>query len=184
MLRPSVDDFLPGRHYGNELPREQWEWPIQYEDLAPWYDEAERLFAAASDSQDSFRPLEPPCQHNTHDVLPMADINLRLIGRCRTKGLRPFRLPLAIDRSAVLRAYARIFVPARCSPFRSGSPDGSRRVEAIRVMTNTDVLRLETNRTGQITGVSVRPKQSAGTMPDSSLLCSPAPEQSDRPRSC
>src|SRR5262245_14264261 len=44
LLRPSEDDFHPGRHYGHRLPRVAWDWPITYHELEPYYQEAERLY--------------------------------------------------------------------------------------------------------------------------------------------
>src|SRR5271166_751900 len=31
LLRPSDDDFHPGRCYGDRIPREIWDWPVPYE---------------------------------------------------------------------------------------------------------------------------------------------------------
>ena len=60
LMRPSQDDFHPGTSYGNRLPRDQWDWPIAYEELEPHYSEAERLFAVAGSSDDDFGPLPTP----------------------------------------------------------------------------------------------------------------------------
>src|SRR5262245_7256929 len=35
LVRPSVDDFHPGKHYGQRLPRPLWDWPIDYNALEP-----------------------------------------------------------------------------------------------------------------------------------------------------
>src|SRR5262249_53011173 len=40
LLRPSREDFQPGRHYGDRISRATWDWPIQYDDLEPFYTEA------------------------------------------------------------------------------------------------------------------------------------------------
>ena len=31
LLRPSKDDFQPGKHYGKRIPRAIWDWPIGYD---------------------------------------------------------------------------------------------------------------------------------------------------------
>ena len=41
LMRPSVDDFHPGKSYGGRLPLRSWDWPISYEQLEPHYDQAE-----------------------------------------------------------------------------------------------------------------------------------------------
>src|SRR5262245_201058 len=33
LMRPSEDDFHPGKHYGQRLPRTIWDWPVSYESL-------------------------------------------------------------------------------------------------------------------------------------------------------
>src|SRR5262245_44291977 len=40
LLRPSQEDFHPGRYYGERIPRAIWDWPISYPDLEPCYAEA------------------------------------------------------------------------------------------------------------------------------------------------
>jgi choline dehydrogenase-like flavoprotein len=97
LLRPSRDDFQPGRHYGNRLPRETWDWPIDYDDLDPFYAEAEQLYGVAGSVADDFGPLGKPDRGFPKEPLPLAPINNRLIATNRARGLRPFRLPLAID---------------------------------------------------------------------------------------
>ena len=34
-MRPSPEDFVPGRHYGTRIPRAIWEWPCDYAELEP-----------------------------------------------------------------------------------------------------------------------------------------------------
>jgi choline dehydrogenase-like flavoprotein len=84
LLRPSPDDFHPGKHYGQRLPRTTWDWPITYEEIQPYYTEAETLYGVSDPGDgDSGIPLQP--------------INRLLIAANQARGLRPFRLPLAID---------------------------------------------------------------------------------------
>ena len=48
LMRPSVADFHPGRSYGDRIPRAIWDWPISYEQLEPYYAEAEELYGIAA----------------------------------------------------------------------------------------------------------------------------------------
>lgn len=103
LLRPAPSDFQPGRHYGRKLPRALWDWPVSYEDLEPFYDEAEALFGIARLPEDEFKPLAPPRRCDPAAALPLAPVNARLIRHSRARGLQPFRLPLAIRPGACLR---------------------------------------------------------------------------------
>lgn len=85
LMRPDPDDFHPGKHYADRLPRSQWHWPIDYDTLAPHYAEAESLFGVNDQS------------------LPLHPINDRLMTATRRAGLKPFRLPLAIDPTTCLQ---------------------------------------------------------------------------------
>ncbi len=69
-------------------------WPISYDDLAPYYDEAERLMwvhgLAGADPTEPSRGNYPyePLDHEP----PIADLEVRLL----RLGLRPFPLPIAV----------------------------------------------------------------------------------------
>ncbi|MEY4179226.1 MAG: 6-hydroxyparomomycin oxidase [Planctomycetota bacterium] len=156
MLRPSREDFTPGRHYGTLLDRSLWEWSVGYEELEPFYDEAEELFQLASNHEDDFGPLERPKCRNNSTLLPLAPINQRLIARSREHGLRPFRLPLAIDTQRCERCSA-------CAGFLC--PNGARRSAAaviqeiverqrVHVMVNAEVEQLLLDRGGPRTARS------------------------------
>jgi choline dehydrogenase-like flavoprotein len=97
LLRPCPGDFHPGQSYGKRLPRAVWDWPIDYEELEPHYTQAETLFAVAGCGADDFGPLGKPRQGFPGEALPLRPINRRLMAANRAFGLRPFRLPLAID---------------------------------------------------------------------------------------
>src|SRR5262249_23764980 len=97
LMRPSKDDFHPGRHYGNRIPRPVWDWPINYCDLEIHYSEAERLYGVSGSREDEFGPLEKPRGAYPAESIPVKPINQMLMERNQAKGLRPFRLPLAID---------------------------------------------------------------------------------------
>jgi choline dehydrogenase-like flavoprotein len=103
LLRPSEQDFHPGRYYGKRIPRAIWDWPISYADLEPYYTEAERLYGVAGRGEEDFGPLQKPAVGYPGDPLPLHPLNQRLIAVNRRHGLHPFRLPLAIDSSRCLR---------------------------------------------------------------------------------
>ena len=103
LVRPSQQDFQPGRHYGKRIPRSIWDWPISYADLEPYYTEAERLYAVAGRGDDDFGPLQKPALGYPGDPLPLHPLNKKLMAANQVHGLRPFRLPLAIDASRCLR---------------------------------------------------------------------------------
>jgi choline dehydrogenase-like flavoprotein len=158
LLRPSSEDFHPGRQYDRRLDRCLWDWPIAYEELEPFYGQAEELFRLTGSIADDFSPLHPPGPHIDNQLLKLAPINERLMAASRSVGLRPFRLPLAIDTSRCARCHA-------CAGYLC--PNGARRSAAqvidetaarytLRVMTNAEVTRLETHAGGMIGGVAVR----------------------------
>jgi choline dehydrogenase-like flavoprotein len=103
LVRPSEQDFQPGRYYGKRIPRAIWDWPISYADLEPHYTEAERLYGVAGRGEEDFGPLQKPAVGYHGDPLPLHPLNQRLIAANRNHGLHPFRLPLAIDSSRCLR---------------------------------------------------------------------------------
>ena len=103
LVRPSEQDFQPGKYYGKRIPRAIWDWPISYADLEPYYTEAERLYGVAGRGDEDFGPLQKPAVGYPGEPLPLHPLNQRLIAANRVHGLHPFRLPLAIDSSRCLR---------------------------------------------------------------------------------
>jgi choline dehydrogenase-like flavoprotein len=97
LLRPAPEDFAPGRWYGARLPRELRDWPISYEELAPFYDWAEELFAVAGDATQPVPHLARRLLPYKAPLPPLAPANARLADRLRAQGLAPFAMPLAID---------------------------------------------------------------------------------------
>src|SRR5262249_5193553 len=88
------------------IPREIWDWPISYGDLEPYYTEAERLYRVAGYAEEDFGPLKKPAGGYPGTPLPLHPLNQRLIAANRDHGLRPFRLPLAIESCLCLRCGA------------------------------------------------------------------------------
>ncbi len=158
LLRPSRDDFHPGKHYGKRIPRAIWDWPITYDALEPYYAEAERAYSVAGSDDEAFGPLERPRHGYPGQPLPLHPINERLMAASRADGLRPFRLPLAIDSSRCLRCHA-------CAGYVC--PTGARRSSAqlvdeavsaglpVRIRTNMEAEKLELDSAGNATGVRV-----------------------------
>lgn len=97
LMRPSREDFHPGKHYGNRIPREIWDWPIHYNTLESYYTRAEELYGVSGVSDDDFGPLQKPRQGFPARSIPTKPINQRLIKANKARGLNPFCLPLAID---------------------------------------------------------------------------------------
>lgn len=159
LLRPSAEDFHPGRYYGPHIPRAIWDWPISYETLEPYYTEAEALYRVAGPGEDDFGPLPKPRQGFPNSPLPLKPINRRIMAANAALGLKPFRLPLAID-------FDRCLSCSSCPGY--SCPNASRRSSAqlvaeavdeglpLHVMTNVEAEKLHRDASGQVDGVCVR----------------------------
>lgn len=88
-------DFTPRRHHADAVESTLPEsWPIAYEDLAPCYAEAERLFRV--------RGAADPLRHdddaaNLRSPAPMSPANAQLADFLRERGLHPYPLHLACE---------------------------------------------------------------------------------------
>jgi choline dehydrogenase-like flavoprotein len=114
---PDGEDFRPYIHYcvgGNskfwgsvlyrlrredfgELAHEEGvspAWPIGYETLAPYYDQAERLYHVHGDA--GADPTEPPRGPYPYAAVPHAPNMARLVEGLRAEGLHPSPLPLGL----------------------------------------------------------------------------------------
>lgn len=159
MLRPAVGDFTPGRFYRRRLDPAVREWPVSYEQLRPWYEAAEKLYRVSRDSSDVLDPLEPVSSNPAAPPLPLAPINERFVRSAARLGVRPFRLPLAIDSTRCLRC-------DQCAGFVC--PTGARgsagdlvrnsvlRGQPLTVWTETDVTSLERSGGRTLDGIRVR----------------------------
>ena len=122
LLRPSLDDFHPGRYYSHRLPKYRWDWPIDYEELASHYDQAEQLFGVTSAESEDFDPLQSPgTQLNGQPIPSLRSIatwlpravpqdGSRFACRWRSTERRVFAVPhvLATSARTVLAEAARI----------------------------------------------------------------------------
>jgi choline dehydrogenase-like flavoprotein len=156
LLRPSRQDFHPGIYYGSRIPRAIWDWPIFYDTLDPYYSEAERLYEVSGNDKEDFGPLQKPYNGFPNRPLPLHPINARLIMANQAVGLRPFRLPLAIDPKICLRCHACAGYVCPTGARRSSAQLLDRALSAgwpLSVRTNIDVERLELGKNGQVAGV-------------------------------
>jgi choline dehydrogenase-like flavoprotein len=156
LLRPSAEDFSPGKRYGQRLPPELWDWPVSYAELEAHYAEAERLMGVGGDAADDFGPLGKPMGGYLNRPLPLHPINVKLMAANRARGLHPFRLPLAIDPDRCLRCGA-------CAGY--ACPTGARRSSGhlveravakglpLRVLSGVEVERLRIGPSGTVEGV-------------------------------
>lgn len=92
-VRFRKEDFEDLQHEGGVAPA----WPWRYDDFAPYYDEAERLMGTHGTV--GADPIEPPRSgpfpHPTIGHEPEIEA---IAQKLRARGLRPFPLPIAIDR--------------------------------------------------------------------------------------
>jgi choline dehydrogenase-like flavoprotein len=85
------EDFQPIEHYDGVSPA----WPIDYDTLAPFYDEAERLYRVRGSVGED--PTEPPhAGPYPYPAVPHAPGMARIAERLRDLGLHPSSLPLGI----------------------------------------------------------------------------------------
>ncbi|THF50743.1 FAD-dependent oxidoreductase [Allorhizobium terrae] len=70
-------------------------WPISYEELAPYYETAERLYGVRG--QSGIDPTEPPRNAFPHAAIPHEPTIARLAKRLSAQGLHPFPMPSAVD---------------------------------------------------------------------------------------
>ncbi len=103
LLRPSREDFHPGKHYGKRIPEAIWDWPITYDDLEPYYTQAERLLGVSGDSEQTIPHIEKPESGYPSAVPTLEPINLKLKAGMERAGYHPFHLPLGIDFNQCLR---------------------------------------------------------------------------------
>ncbi len=91
MLRYREQDFLGIEHEeGHSMP-----WPITYQDLRPYYDEAEHLLGVHGQVGED--PLEPPRDEFPFPAMPHEPVIEELAESLRQQGLHPFHLPVSID---------------------------------------------------------------------------------------
>jgi len=92
LIRYRAEDFAPIAHRDGVTPG----WPFAYEELAPWYTKAERLYQVRGAL--GFDQTEPP-HEEPYPFPPVPDEPAIAVARERMArvGLHPFPLPLGVD---------------------------------------------------------------------------------------
>lgn len=91
MFRFRPDDFKATRIDGCVSPV----WPLSYDDLAPYYADAERLYGVRGHA--GVDPTEPPRADFPHPAIPHEPVIAALAKRLGAQGLHPFSMPSAVD---------------------------------------------------------------------------------------
>src|SRR5881394_70935 len=90
LFRLRESDFGEVRHHGGVSPA----WPISYDDLAPYYDEAEALYHVHGERGED--PTEPPAGPYPWPAVSHEPRIERLHQDLERKGLNPFHLPVGV----------------------------------------------------------------------------------------
>jgi choline dehydrogenase-like flavoprotein len=153
-------DFGPIEHVDGTSPA----WPIDYAVLEPFYGQAEHMFWVHSNKAED--PTDP---RRTADYpfpgVPHEGAMARLVESAKKQGLHPFSAPQALDRhpgGACVLCYTcdsfACMVDAKGdADVAAVRPALSARSKNVRLMTNAEVLRLDTDATGrQVTSAQIR----------------------------
>jgi choline dehydrogenase-like flavoprotein len=93
LYRLRREDFQAVEHIDGTSPA----WPIDYDTLEPYYEQAERLYQVHGDHGDD--PTEPPRRSPyPHAPVPHASSMDAIVSRLRDQGLHPSALPLGLIR--------------------------------------------------------------------------------------
>jgi len=91
LLRLRTQDFEAIEHFDGISP----EWPLKYPDFAPWYDEAERLYAVHGAR--GIDPTDPPAANAyPFPALPFEPRMREVAAQIKSLGYNPAPIPLAI----------------------------------------------------------------------------------------
>ena len=147
-------DFERVEHHGGGVSPA---WPISYNDLAPYYTEAETLWgvhgargADPTDDADAPPYPYPPLKHDPTIA--------RLKGQLTGMGLKPFEMPVAVERDEENPATSACIRCRTCGGYpclREAKSDGRKIVRKAESNTNVElvstarVTKLETDRTGR-----------------------------------
>lgn len=98
-------DFTPGKVFGDAedstLPES---WPISYDDLAPWYAEAERLFRVHGSAD----PVRPESDDGLLPPAALTRANQELFDFLKGRGLHPYHLHIgceSVSRCSTCQSY-------------------------------------------------------------------------------
>ena len=148
MYRFRAEDFSPQQHMEGSTPG----WPFGYEELEPWYSQAEKLFSVRGELGDD--PTEP--RHSSgyaHPAIPDEPSVAKVRDRLKRHGVHVSSLPIAVDHVAWLKraqtgwdAFPDTFTgkfDAETGPLASALKHDN-----VSIMTGVEVLRLVTDGTG------------------------------------
>ena len=94
LLRLRERDFEPVNHLGGISPA----WPLKYEDFEPYYTEAESLYMVHGNRGED--PCEPVASNDfPYPALPHEPRIQTVAERLQQQGLKPFSLPMGINRN-------------------------------------------------------------------------------------
>lgn len=154
LYRFRKSDFERVDHHGGGVSPA---WPISYQDLAPYYTEAEKLWsvhgARGADPTDDADAEPYPYPALKHDP----EIS-RLKNRLTSFGLRPFEMPVAVERDDNAPFQSKCIRCRTCGGYpclREAKSDGRKMVARAESFPNVElkpgarVLRLETDRSGR-----------------------------------
>jgi choline dehydrogenase-like flavoprotein len=96
LFRLRREDFQAVEHMEGISPS----WPIDYQTLEPYYDEAERLYSVHGEQ--GADPTDPPRGPFPHEAIPHAPAMAALVDQLRKQGLHPAPLPLGLRDGCVL----------------------------------------------------------------------------------
>ncbi|HJR59440.1 MAG TPA: GMC family oxidoreductase [Vicinamibacterales bacterium] len=162
LFRLRREDFGELRHYGGVSPA----WPIAYDDLEPYYAEAERLYHVHGTRGED--PTEPPASGPyPHPAVSHEPRIQQLSEDFARAGLRPFHVPLGImldeqnsQRSACIRCGTCDGFPCLLhakSDAQVVCVDPAVAYPNVTLLTNAYVERLRTSASGrEVTGVLVK----------------------------
>ncbi len=92
LYRLRREDFGAIQHLDGVSPA----WPFDYDELAPYYDRAERMYHVRGNLGDD--PTEPPRGPFPHEPVPHSEGMTEIVARLRALGLHPSALPLGLLR--------------------------------------------------------------------------------------
>lgn len=186
LIRYRKEDFSPLSHMGGQTPG----WPISYDDLEPYYSQAEHLYNVRGQLGDD--PTEPAhsisyAYSPVPDEPDIADLRSRL----SSVGLHPSFLPLGLDLD---RWLSRAATPWDAFPDTNGGKMDAESVglktalayDNVSLRTGAKVVRLITNDSNDISGVELETGEvlsapvvvlTAGAVQTAALLLASADEK-------
>lgn len=174
LLRPSREDFNPGRWYGDRIPKEIHRWPIGYDALEPYYTAAEDILGV-SGVNDVIPPhIESPTAGYFHSVPELEPINQRLKAGIERSGYTPFHLPLGIDFNRCARCPT---CPGYLCPNNARASGPARLfsdpavLASLEIRTETEAIELISGRNGRAEGIRIRDRRTGSEETARARVC-------------